>query len=345
MTGAPFRLGTRGSALAKRQAEIVREGLERHRTEVELVEVNTTGDRLSDALIHQLGRTGAFVRDLDERVLDGDLDAAVHSLKDMPTDMPPDLVVAAIPERSVPNDILVTPEGVSLDELPEGATVGTSSLRRRAQLLAARSDLEIVPIRGNVDTRLEKLLGPHLRRERDAIEDDAERTTWLEERSELERKALERDVEEPLDAIVLAAAGLVRLGLIRQVPSHRLPLEQFVPAPGQGAIAMTMEDTDEAETVHSRLDHPPTRVAATVERVLLGELGGGCIAPIGIHAVVQGEVVNTRVAVYAADGEEAITANRDLPVEAHVDAASTLAEELGAQGARALIDAATEEAP
>lgn len=340
MTDEPFRLGTRGSALAQQQARSVQEKLERRRNTVELVEVATTGDRLEDELIHRLGRTGAFVRDLDEHVITGDLDAAVHSLKDMPTEMPSELVVAAIPQRTVPNDVLVTPDGGTVDDLPDGATIGTSSLRRRAQLLAVRPDLDVVPIRGNVDTRIEKLLGPHLRDERDAIEDEDERSAWVAARSAIEQAALERESEEELDALVLAAAGLERLGLIREVPTTRLPLEQFVPAPGQGAIAVTMVDGDTAETVHQRLDHPPSRVAATVERVLLSTLGGGCIAPIGIHAIVQGEVVHTRVAVHAAEGEESITTTRDLPVETHVDAAVDLANELAEQGAADMIEAA-----
>ena len=150
-----IRLATRGSELALRQTQRVARALESRRREVELVEVETTGDSVRDELIHRLGRTGAFVRSLDEKVLDGELDAAVHSMKDMPTDQPPELVVAGVPERAAAADVLVTPDGRSLDELPEGATVGTSSLRRGAQLLAARPDLRIEPLRGNVDTRVE----------------------------------------------------------------------------------------------------------------------------------------------------------------------------------------------
>ena len=343
MTEEPFRLGTRGSDLARRQADIVREAFERHRTDVEIVEVSTTGDRLSEQRIRELGKTGAFVRDLDERVLDGELDAAVHSLKDMPTDMPPDLVVAAIPERVTPNDLLVTPDGSDVADLPRGATIGTSSLRRRAQLLAVRPDLSVEPIRGNVDTRIEKLLGPHLRTDRDAFEDDDEREAWLAERSDFERAALEREVDKTYDGLVLAAAGLERSGLIRSVPTHRLPLEAHVPAPGQGAIAVTMRDGPDATEVHTRMDHPPSRVAVTVERVILSELGGGCIAPIGVHAIVQGDVVNTRVQVLSSDGEDTLGATRDLSIERHVDHAVDLAGELAEEGARDMIEAAAED--
>src|SRR6056297_3567403 len=153
-SGDTLRLATRGSDLALRQASTVRDSLASRRLTVELSEVETTGDQLTDELIHRLGKTGAFVRSLDEKVLAGELDAAVHSMKDMPTERPDRLVVAAVPERAAAEDVLVTPDGRSLDELPDGATVGTSSLRRKAQLLAERDDLTVEPLRGNVDTRL-----------------------------------------------------------------------------------------------------------------------------------------------------------------------------------------------
>jgi hydroxymethylbilane synthase len=152
--GRTLRLATRGSDLALRQAATVREALSDRRHEVELVEVETTGDQVQDELIHRLGKTGAFVRSLDQRVLDGELDAAVHSMKDMPTEQPDELVVAGVPERAAAGDVLVTPDGSDLADLPEGATVGTSSLRRQAQLLATRPDLDVEPLRGNVDTRV-----------------------------------------------------------------------------------------------------------------------------------------------------------------------------------------------
>ncbi len=342
MSDEPFRLGTRGSALARRQAELVRDRLDRRHDPVEIVPVETTGDRLDETLIQRLGKTGAFVRDLDERVLAGELDAAVHSLKDMPTDMPSDLVVAAIPDRAPANDVLVTHDGGGIEELPKGGTIGTASLRRRAQLRAVRPDLEITPIRGNVDTRLEKLLGPHLRERRAAFEDEEARQDWQGELSPLEARALEREGGPRLDGLVLAAAGLERSDLIRAVPTARFPLEDFVPAPGQGAIAVTMADTDRAEAIHQRLDHPPSRVAATVERILLADIGGGCIAPIGIHAVVQGEVVNTRVQVLDVDGTDRIDAQRDLPVERHVAAAHDFGEDLVAEGAAELLEEAAD---
>jgi hydroxymethylbilane synthase len=358
-----MRLATRGSALAMRQAATVKERLEGRRLTVELVEVETTGDQLRDELIHRLGTTGAFVRALDQKILDGDVDAAVHSMKDMPTDQPDDLVVAGIPERAAAADLLVTPDGRALDDLPKGATVGTSSLRRGAQLLAARDDVTVEPLRGNVDTRVEKLLAPSLTREyttrldaeeaeADPNEDKAEYPDydqtveeWFDGLAEIERRALERDVETEYDAICLAEAGLDRSGLLHHVEYERLTPTEFVPAPGQGAIAVTALDGETAETIHGVLDHPPTRVETTVERTILAELGGGCVAPVGIYARLQGEVVTTTVRVLAQDGSEEIGATRDLPVARHAEAAREFAAELAEQGATRLIEAARRDEP
>lgn len=342
-----FRLGTRGSALALRQAGAVKETLAANRFDVELVEVTTAGDRVSDELVRRLGRTGAFVRDIDERVLAGELDGAVHSLKDMPTEMPEELIVAAIPERARAHDVLVTPDGRTLGELPSDATVGTSSLRRAAQIRRVRPDVAVEPIRGNVDTRLAKLLAGHLQRERAAIaeaDEDGALENWLAERDDLERRALDRDVETEYDALVLAAAGLERAGLTDAAPLVELPLDRFVPAPGQGANAVTMRDTEPAERIHRHLDHPPSRVAVTVERTVLSSLGGGCIAPIGVNAIVQGEMIRTLAHVLGRDGEQVIEMSRELPVKTHAEAAIELAEDLAEEGATELIAAAKRDA-
>lgn len=351
MAAEPIRLATRGSDLALAQAQSVADELAARRFEVELVECETTGDQIRDELIHRLGTTGAFVRSLDERVLAEDVTGAVHSLKDMPTDMPAELVVAAVPERTHPDDLLVTPSGAELSDLPNGATVGTASLRRQAQLLAERPDLDVVPVRGNVDTRIVKLLAPPLHRRRAAVaaadEEDTDAPSvveWEAERSALEQRALERTVETEYDALVLAAAGLERAGLRSAVGTTPLPPDRFVPAPGQGAIALTMLDTDLADTLNRYLDHPPTRVEVTVERTILGELGGGCIAPIGIAAALQGDIVATRIRVLSADGTDTVVVTADLPVESHVEAATELAAEAAAEGAADLIEDAKRDA-
>lgn len=333
----PIRLATRGSDLARTQATTVASLLEDRRREVELVEVETTGDQLQDELIHRLGKTGAFVRDLDEKVLAGDVDAAVHSMKDMPTDMPPDLIVAGIPARAPPGDILLSPAGYELETLPEGATIGTSSLRRKAQLLAERPDLDVQPLRGNVDTRIAKLLAPTVQAEKAAREaDDDTLDEWLASLSPLEQRAVDREIETAYDAIVLAEAGLSRLDLLDELSFSRLS-PSFVAAPGQGALAVTAPDNERANELHSLLDHPPTRVETTVERTILATLGGGCIAPLGISATLQGEFVRTRVRVLTQVGDDEISATRDLPVERHPEAAAEFAEELAAQGAKSII--------
>jgi hydroxymethylbilane synthase len=353
MTDA-VRLATRGSRLARRQAETVRSALESRRRPVELVEVETEGDRVRDELIHRLGKIGAFVRALDERVLDGEADAAVHSMKDMPTERPPELVVAGVPERAPAGDVLVTPgpEPAGVEDLPSGATVGTSSLRRGALLRRAREDVAVEPLRGNVDTRVEKLLAPSLQREHeellsadDGTEGSELAAEWFDERSELERRALGREAETEYDGIVLAEAGLSRLGLLEEVTFERLDRATFVPAPGQGAIAVVArEGTEAAERIHRQVDDPRTRVATTVERTVLAELGGGCVAPIGVAARLQGEYVHVDAVVCSSDGGEVVERTRDLPVERHAEAATTLASEMADEGAAALIDRAREEA-
>lgn len=346
-----IRLATRRSDLALRQAQSVADALRSRRREVELVEVSTTGDEIRDELIHRLGKTGAFVRSLDEKVLDGDVDAAVHSMKDMPTDFPEDLVVAGVPERAAAGDVLVTPDGDTLEALPEGATVGTSSLRRKAQLLAERPDLDVEPLRGNVDTRVQKLLAADLQDEHESrMEAETEESDvsyaksvdqWFDELTELERQALGQEVDTKYDAIVLAEAGLERSGLLERIEYERL--SELVAAPGQGALAVTARDGDFADRLRKDLDHPRTRAETTVERTVLETLGGGCVAPIGVHAVLEGEYIRTRVRVLSQDGTEEISTARDLPAEHHPGAAEELAEELVEQGAADLVQRARKE--
>jgi hydroxymethylbilane synthase len=369
---SPLRLATRGSDLARRQAATVQSALEERRLDVELVEIETTGDKVRDELIHRLGKTGAFVRALDEAVLEGEVDAAVHSMKDMPTEQPDDLVVAAVPERGAAGDVLVTPEGVELKNLPRGATVGTGSLRRGAQLRANRPDLNVEPLRGNVDTRVEKLLAPVVQAEHERRSDaeaerkeDLERETRTEEAvedtpeggyddtveewfgglSEIERRAAEREVETEYDAIVLARAGLERTGLVHTVGAADLPTNEFVPAAGQGALAVTAADGEIAERIQGYIDDPRSRAETAVERTVLAEVGGGCIAPIGVHAVLQGDHIHTAARVLSEDGGEEAALTRDLPADAYLPAARELAADLRGRGAAELIDAAREGEP
>ncbi|KAB7516371.1 hydroxymethylbilane synthase [Halosegnis rubeus] len=344
-----IRLATRGSELAVRQAGTVKDRLSNRRRSVELVEVETKGDQIQDELLHRLGKTGAFVRTLDEQVLAGELDAAVHSMKDMPTEFPENLVVGAVLERGPAGDVLVTPDGASFDELPDGATIGTGSLRRTAQLNAQRDDVNVEPIRGNVDTRIEKLLAPSLQREHERRVEKVENgelgqgavDEWFEDRSPIEQRALERDVDTEYDALVMAEAGLERSGLLHHVAFGRFDPERFVPAAGQGAIAVTAPDGEMAELL-TDIDHPRTRVETTVERTILAELNGGCIAPIGVYAVVRGQYVHTVARVLSVDGEESIQTSRDIPIATHGRGAVRLAEELIDRGADELVETARE---
>jgi hydroxymethylbilane synthase len=352
-----LRLATRGSDLALRQAAMVRDRLRTRRLEVELVQVETTGDQLQEELIHQLGMTGAFVRAVDQQVIEGDCDLAVHSLKDVPTEFPPDLVVAAVPERGAASDLLVSPGGETLESLPQKAVIGTASLRRRAELLAARPDLDVEPLRGNVDSRVETLLAPGLQAEHErrmaaeetdeAGEDDedGEETDqydltveeWFDSLAEIERRALGRETDVEYDAIVLAEAGLERAGLLPHIQYERFSRSEFVPAPGQGALAITAREQSLVETLRDRIDHPPSRVEATVERTVLETLGGGCVAPLGIHARLRGEYVNVIARAYSRDGQRRVEDSTDVPVDSHPEAARRFGERMAEAGAAELV--------
>jgi hydroxymethylbilane synthase len=249
---APIRLGTRASLLALTQSRWVAERLSAALgREVELVEVTTAGDR-DDAPLAQLGGTGVFVSALREALLDGRIDLAVHSLKDLPTGPADGLVLAAVPPREDPRDVVVARDGLTLGELPVGSRVGTGSPRRAAQLHALGLGLEIVDIRGNVDSRIRKVR------------------------------------EGTYDAVLLARAGLARIGRLEEATEVLDPL-QMLPAPGQGALALETRD-DHVATEVATLDDTRTRAAVTAERAVLATLEGGCAAPVGALAeVVEGE--------------------------------------------------------
>ena len=335
MVDGTIRLATRESDLALEQASTVSRRLESAGYETELVTMRTTGDEVRDELIHRLGKTGAFVRSLDETVLNGEVDGAIHSMKDMPTERPDELVVAGVPERAVAYDVLVTPNGSTLGNLPDEATVGTSSLRREAQLTHHRSDLEVAPLRGNVDTRVEKLLAPTVQRaERRG---DPEGTL-----SAIEQEALEREIETEYDGIVLAAAGLQRSDLWDYVAVDKLPVESFVPSAGQGAIAVTTRNETAAHRVITDvLDHEQTRIETGVERTILAELGGGCIAPIGVFASVSDREITVQAQVFDTTGEgQPVDQRTSLPRDVHLEAAKEFAAALDASGAGDLIDTA-----
>ncbi len=270
-----LRLGTRASALARVQSGLVATALERVLGRpVELVDISTEGDR-SSAPIAAFGNVGVFVSALREALLAGDIDLAVHSYKDLPTAPAPGLVLAAVPPREDPRDALVARDGLTLGELPSGARVGTGSPRRVAQIRALGLGLELVPLRGNVDTRLGKVHGGEL------------------------------------DAVVLARAGLARLGRLAEVTEVLDPL-QVLPAPAQGALAVECraDDDDVEKLLLSTLDDAYTRAAATAERAVLATLEAGCTAPVGALAeVAEGEdgmEIFVRGSVTALDGSDAV---------------------------------------
>ncbi|GEN81575.1 hydroxymethylbilane synthase [Actinotalea fermentans] len=297
MTGTPpLRLGTRGSALALAQSQMVADAVERALGRpVELVRVRTEGDRLTGSLA-TLGGTGVFVAALREALADGRCDLAVHSLKDLPTADAPGLLVAAIPERADPRDALCARDGRTLGGLPDGARVGTGSPRRAAQLRALRPDLDVVDIRGNVDTRLARVPGLGSPGGQAAPE----------------RHAPPRG---DLDAVVLAAAGLARLGR-SGVASELLDPTAVMPAPGQGALAVECRAADTALVAGlAALDHLPSRLAVTAERALLAALEAGCAAPVGALGTLRPDGVLVLDAVVCRpDGGARLARTAALPV-------------------------------
>ena len=298
-----IRIGTRGSQLALWQTNHIADRLRALGHTVEVQVIRTTGDRMQqpgyvpppEADGIPLDRKGIFIKEIEEALLAGQIDLAVHSLKDLPTTLDPRFTLAAIPERADPRDAFVCERFWALHTLPTGARVGTTSPRRKAQLLSLRPDLEFVDIRGNIDTRLRR---------------------WQEGRC---------------DALVLAAAGLDRLGRTENV-HQRFDPEEMCPAPGQGALALETRsplhplDTDDAardpaiSAAVAALDHAPTRYAVTAERTALNALGGGCMLPIGALCQINGSHATLLVQVVAPDGEHMVTER--------MEAALTIAPEL-----------------
>jgi hydroxymethylbilane synthase len=270
-----FRVGSRGSQLALWQANHIGALLRERGHEVEIEIIKTTGDKITDVALAKVGTKGMFTKEIEEALAEGRIDLAVHSLKDLPTEIPPSFEIAAVTKRENPQDVFCSQKYASIRELPRGARVGTSSLRRQAQLKAMRTDLDIYPLRGNVDTRLRKL-----------------------EAGEY-------------DAIVLAAAGLNRLGkteLIRQV----IPAGVMCPAAGQGALGIEIRAGDPVIRQHlGFLDDAAARATTTCERALLGKLGGGCQVPIGALAEVRDGRLHLEAIIADPDGSKVLRESGD----------------------------------
>lgn len=304
-TGA-LRVGTRASLLARTQSETVAAGLrEALGREVVLVEVTTEGD-VSSAPLASMGGAGVFVSALREALLRGDVDIAVHSLKDIPTDPAEGITLAAVPVREDPRDVVVARDGLTLGELPPGSRVGTGSPRRAAQLLALGMGLEIVEIRGNVDTRIRYVTSGEL------------------------------------DAVVLARAGLSRIGRLAEVTEVLDPL-QMLPAPGQGALAVECRSGDEflVDQVRLALDHDRTRAAVTAERIVLNALEAGCSAPVGALAEIaegdDGDELWIRAVALSYDGAVAVRRSASGTPDNAVGVGQRLAAEMLDEGADTLI--------
>lgn len=293
-----LRLGSRGSTLALAQAHWVKARIEEKRPElkVELVVIKTSGDRFTDASLQAIGGKGLFTKEIEDALLRNEIDLAVHSLKDLPTEMAQGLALVAVPEREDARDVLVTRERTSLDRLPAGARIGTGSLRRRAQLLYHRPELSVVPIRGNVDTRLRKL---------DAGE---------------------------FDALVMAAAGLKRIGRGERIVEF-LPSEICVSAVAQGALGLQARANDAGNEEWSFLHHAPTAVEVTAERSFLSRLGGGCQVPVGGRAVVAGDEITMVGVVASPDGKSLKRAERSGKFVDAAKLGAELAEDLLRAGA------------
>ncbi len=300
-----LRIGTRASLLAVTQSEWVKGQIEAAwpETRVELVKITTKGDRILDVPLAKVGGKGLFVKEIEDALLAGKIDLAVHSMKDVPTELPEGLHIGIIPKRETPLDVYISNSYPTLTHLPPRATVGTSSLRRRSQLMALRPDLHIIDLRGNIDTRLRKL------------------------------------DEGVYDAIILAGAGLRRLGLYQRA---RAPLdpEQMLPAISQGALGIELRRTDqELLTGLSFLHHAESAVAVAAERAFLYRLEGGCQVPIGAHAQVTGSTVRLTGLIASVDGRQLIRDTSVGPIGQAESLGTNLAQALLDRGGKSILDA------
>ena len=299
----PIRIGSRGSTLALVQATSVKAAIENAQpaAQVEIVVIKTSGDRFVDVPMQSIGGKGLFTKEIEDALLEKRIDIAVHSMKDLPTELPDGLTIAAVPQREDPRDVLVSRNKDILQRLPRGSKVGTGSLRRRAQILHYRPDLSVVPIRGNVDTRLKKL---------DAGE---------------------------VDALIMAAAGLKRIGQEDRIVEF-IPLDICVSAVGQGALALeTREDASVRGTL-ALLHDDKTNCEVSAERAFLQRLGGGCQVPIGARAAVDGGKLHIIGVIANPDGTTLCRGEKSGQTSAAADLGRALAEQLLREGADKILE-------
>lgn len=304
MSSRVVRIGTRGSLLALTQSGFIQKEIQGlwPDVKVELTIIKTTGDKIQDVPLAKVGGKGLFVKEIEEALLAGEVDLAVHSMKDVPAALPEGLIIGVVPRREDPRDVLVTNKARGLADLPPSAMVGSSSLRRAAQMRSARPDIRVETLRGNLDTRLRKL---H---------------------------------EGLYDAIVLAAAGLHRMGWHDRITAY-LEVEEFLPAIGQGALGIEFrEDAEDVRRLLAPLHHEETAVAVTAERSLLQRLEGGCQVPIGGHARVDGDRVELSGLVASVDGSRVFRARRSAPWKEAAPLGVRVAEELLDAGGRSILE-------
>lgn len=304
-----IKIGTRKSALALWQAEFIKSELQRLNPSitVELVHFNTKGDRILEKPLAEVGGKGLFTAELEAAMHAGDIDIAVHSLKDMPTELPQGLTLGAISKREVPYDALISPQYKTLDKLPKGARIGTSSLRRQAQLLHRRPDLKIEVIRGNVQTRLNKIEA------------------------------------EGLDGVILAQAGLKRLGLDHQI-TQVFTADEMIPAVGQGALAIECRADDvEMLDMLSLIDDEPTRLAVEGERSFLNQLNGNCQVPMGVHGTIEKGQLTLKALIASTDGKTVYEGELSGPATKSVMLGKNLAKALYEEGGKHIIETLVKE--
>lgn len=294
-----LRIGTRKSKLALWQANFIKEKLEKKGHKVELVLITTSGDKIQDVPLAKIGGKGLFVKEIEEALMRKEIDLAVHSLKDVPMTLPEGLTIGAITERENPFDVLISLKGVLFEDLPQGAKVGTSSLRRQVQIKRRRRDLKVEALRGNVDTRIRKLQ------------------------------------EGLYDAIVLAYAGVKRMGMEDKITQV---LEDFIPAVGQGSLAIEIrEDDQDVWQVVREFDHPESRARAECERAFLRELQGGCQVPIGAYSWIEGDRIFIKGFVSDFEGIKFIEGMKSADIKSAEKIGAQLAKELLSKGAEEIL--------
>jgi len=302
-------VGTRGSPLALRQTQIVQERLKDLGIQTQLCRVKTSGDVFLDKPLHQLTGFGVFVAEIDERMLSGKIDLAVHSMKDLPAELPEGLQIAAVPLREDPRDVLISGTGQEVDDLPAGARIGTGSLRRIVQLRSWRPDLEIVPIRGNLDTRIRKLK------------------------------------QGEFDGILVAAAGIRRMGWAEQVTQF-IPAEKMLPAVGQGVLCLeTRCGEEDLDALLAFLEDGRTRREVTAERAFLRRLGGGCTLPVAAFAEERGEALTLRGLVGSLDERTMLRHQLQGPADKAAELGAELADTLLDGGGRVLLQISDDRQP